>query len=352
MSSPARILFIPVSGPSGMGEVARCVALAGALQRRDPSIELHFLLSREAPYLADVPFPQTLLPSSPTFHPREVAALIGEWRPGTVVFDNAGRTAQLRAARAAGARIIYVSSRRRQRGKAFRLHWMRLLDEHWIAYPEFIAGALGPLERLKLRLLGRPRVRFLDALAPEPDPGLAAAVLARHGLEAGRYLLVVPGGGTTHAGMAHSPLSVATLAETLAREGWPTLLVGAPAAATVPGLQASPRLPAGELLALVRGARVVLVNGGDTLLQALAAGSACVAVPMAKDQAHRIGACARAGLVVAGDADPARLAEQVRVLGRDADARARLQARIHSAGLGNALAEAVDVLAGSGGPGC
>jgi hypothetical protein len=340
MTPPARILFIPVSGPSGMGEVARCVAIAGALRRRDPSIELLFLLSREAPYLADVPFPQTLLPSSPTFHPREVATLISEWRPSTVVFDNAGRTPQLRAARAVGARIVYVSSRRRQRGKAFRLHWMRLIDEHWIAYPEFIAGSLGVLERLKLRILGRPRVSFLDALAPEPDAALASAVLARHGLRAGEYLLVVPGGGTTHAGMAHSPASVAAL------------LVGGPPSAAAPGLQVSPRLPVAELLALVRGARVVLVNGGDTLLQALAAGSACVAVPMAKDQAHRIGACAREGLVVAGEGDPVRLTEQVRALGRDDAARAQLQARLRSAGLGNALPEVVERLVGGRGPGC
>ena len=85
--------------------------------------------------------------------PDDVAGVVGHlsigggrrvlenWRPQVVVFDNAGRTAQLRAAQRLGARIVFISARRRQRRKAFRLRWMRLLDEHWIAYPEFIAGS-------------------------------------------------------------------------------------------------------------------------------------------------------------------------------------------------------------------
>ena len=41
---------------------------------------------------------------------------------------------------------------------------MRLIDEHWIAYPELIAGGSGSLERAKLRLLRRPVVRYLDVI--------------------------------------------------------------------------------------------------------------------------------------------------------------------------------------------
>jgi hypothetical protein len=38
MQSPARILFVPVSGPSGMGEFARARSLADALRARWPHI--------------------------------------------------------------------------------------------------------------------------------------------------------------------------------------------------------------------------------------------------------------------------------------------------------------------------
>ncbi|MGH8311222.1 MAG: hypothetical protein ACRETX_15675, partial [Steroidobacteraceae bacterium] len=106
------------------------------MKRRRPEADIRFVVSREAPYAESVPFHTTLLPSSPTFHPRQVAELMTEFKPGLVVLDNAGRTAQLHAARAVGARVVFVSSRERQRRRAFRVRWMRLIDEHWIALPE------------------------------------------------------------------------------------------------------------------------------------------------------------------------------------------------------------------------
>ena len=301
MSAPsARLLFIPVSGPLGFGEYARCLMIATALARRVPALEMHFALSRAAPYAAATPFPTTLLPSSATFHPREVRALIRELQPRVVVFDNAGRTVQLRAAHEVAARIVYVSSRRRQRRKAFRLRWMRLIDEHWIAYPRFIAGALTPLERLKLRALKRPAVRFVDTLLPAADLTRSSECLARFALEADAYVLVVPGGGSAHPGAQDAPAIVAAAARTIARRGVPTLLVGADADGGEPAafLRVAARLPPAELIELIRTARLVVCNGGDTLLQVLACAVPCVAVPIAHDQAHRIDSCVRAGLAV------------------------------------------------------
>ena len=97
------MLFVPVSGPRGMGEYARALALATAASRRWPALQVHFAVSRAAPYAADTPFPATLLPASPTFHTPEMRELIAAFRPTLVVFDNAGRTAQLRAAAGSGA---------------------------------------------------------------------------------------------------------------------------------------------------------------------------------------------------------------------------------------------------------
>ena len=287
-----------------MGEYARCLMIATALVRRLPGLEVHFALSRAAPHAAATPFPTTLLPSSATFHPREVRALIHELEPRVVVFDNAGRTVQLRAAHEVGARIVYVSSRRRQRRKAFRLRWMRLIDEHWIAYPRFIAGALNPLERLKLRVLNRPAVRFVDTLLPASDLARANECLARFALEAGGYVLIVPGGGSAHRGAEDAPAIVAAAARTIARRGVPTLLVAANAGGDAGGdggqpgafLRVAPRLPPAELVELIRTARLVVCNGGDTLLQVLACGLPCVAVAIAHDQSHRIDRCVRAGL--------------------------------------------------------
>jgi glycosyltransferase involved in cell wall biosynthesis len=294
-----------------MGEYARALALATALSHRRPHVDIRFAVSREAPYAADTPFPTTFLPSSPTFHSAQMCELIRAFRPTLVVFDNAGRTAQLRAAVRSGARVIFVSSRPRQRRKAFRLRWMRLLEEHWIAYPEFIAGAPRILERLKLRWLGRPSVRYLDALLPLPDAELAARAMAELSITPGHYVLVVPGGGTDHPGAARAPQIVAQAALQMATRGVVTVLVGVTPAAAAAQLRVAPRMPMARLAELMRAARLIVSNGGDTLLQALACGRPCIAVPIAGDQAHRIGKCERAGLAVGVALDPDSIADAV-----------------------------------------
>ena len=194
-----RLLFVPVSGPFGMGEYARSAAIAHAVRARWPRAAVRFLLSREAPYAADPRFDATLLPASPTRCTAQVNAAIAAFAPDVVIFDNAGRTAQLRAARSAGAAVVFVSARRRQRRRAGRLRWLRLIDEHWIAYPRVLDAPPGLLETLKRRWLRRPEPRHLDVILPPADPARRARGFADLALETAP-VLVVPGGGTGHPG--------------------------------------------------------------------------------------------------------------------------------------------------------
>jgi glycosyltransferase involved in cell wall biosynthesis len=343
-----RILFVPVSAPTGTGEYVRSLAIASDLVRRRPDANIEFVLNRSASYAPDVPFPTTWLPSSPTFHPREVSELIGRFRPNVVVFDNAGRTAQLKAAKAAGARVVFVSSRPRQRRKAFRLKWLPYLDEHWIAWPEFMAGPVSATERLKMRLVrAPPTVRFMDTVMPAPE-----ADVEPFGLAAGHYAVVVPGGGSAHPGALSGPEVMAETAQALARAGHPTLLVGpggAVAGAGVSGarsplLHHAPSLPIATLVSILAKARVVVANGGDTLLQALCLRRPCVAAPLARDQVARIRHCSDAGLVSAAELNPDSLARAAQILLNDASLRQRMSERLAQRPLHNGLDVAVDVL--------
>lgn len=306
-----------------MGEYARSLAIAQAARCRWPGADIHFILSRQAPYAAAAPFPATLLESSPTFHSAAVIALLEKFRPDVVIFDNAGRTAQLRAARRGGARVVYISARSRQRRKAFRLSWMPLIDEHWIAYPEFIAGRLNFLERLKLNLLGRPLIRHLDVILsrPEgsrPDGSRPESIFARVGCDAGGYVLVVPGGGTGHPRARDAIGVFFAAAAALAGSGVATVFVGP--GTTARGVPAGSRLrcvdslPQSDLADLMRAARLSVVNGGSTLLQAIACGGACIAIPIAHDQGERIRRCVDAGVAMAATLEAANIAHTAAAL--------------------------------------
>jgi ADP-heptose:LPS heptosyltransferase len=453
--SAPRLLFVPVSGAFGMGEYARSLAIAQGAARRWPAASIHFILSRAAPYAAHTPFPATLLPSSPTFHTAAVIACLHARRPDVVIFDNAGRSAQLRAARRAGARVVYISARPRHRAKAFRLRWMRLIDEHWIAYPEFIAGGLRFFERLKLRLLGRPSVRYLDVVlaraaagapnaqspdgmpnAPSPEStvqamgsvgaaqtpspagtaqtqGAAGAavpghefedapILARLGCIADGYLLVVPGGGTGHPRASDAADRFLQAAQALAESGIETVFVGradlaasraagsatpgSAAAATAAaggasaggaaavgttadgaaavsaavgaaaegsaavGAAAGGRLrlpgplPQSELAALMRGARLIVANGGSTLLQAIACARPCIAVPIAGDQAARIRRCVAAGVALAAPLEAAAIVQLAADLWRNDAQRQALAERAAALGLADGVEVALNAV--------
>ena len=347
-----RLLFVPVSGPRGMGEYARALTIAHGAARRWPQAGMHFVVSREAPYATELPFPATLLPSSPTFHTQRVVELIGSWRPSVVIFDNAGRSAQVRAARQNGARIVFVSSRTRQRRRAFRLAWMRCLDEHWIAYPAILAGAPTRIERWKLRWLGRPTLRYLAALLPAADPDLAQTVRERFGVRDRDYVLVAPGGGSGHPGAEHAPETFHAAARRIAASGVRTLLVGAAGdmdaspSGDAGSLCITPRLPVAALAELLRGARLVVCNGGSTLLQALACGRPCVAAAVAHDQRQRLALCAEAGLVVAARLEVDDIVARTLALLDDEARCGLLVGRAADAGIANGLDTALDAIAG------
>jgi glycosyltransferase involved in cell wall biosynthesis len=356
-----------------MGEYARSLAIARAASRRWQGAAIHFVLSREAPYAADAPFPNTLLASSPTFHSAAVVGLLEKWRPDVVIFDNAGRSPQLRAARRLGARIVYISARGRQRRKAFRWRWMRLIDEHWIAYPQFIAGSLGFFERLKLKMAGRPRVRYLDVIMSPADPEQCGAVLARAGCDAGTFVLVVPGGGTGHPGADEALAGFLAAARTLAARGVATVYVGPGGGGADTGAELNAGadvsagadvkagagaidgrlywhplgpLPQAELAQLMRSARLIVANGGSTLLQAIACGAACIAVPIAKDQFERTRRCVAAGVAVAAARDAAGIVSAVERLLQDEPQRAALAGRAAGLGLADGVELAMQALAG------
>ncbi len=323
-----------------MGEYARSLAIAQGIRVRWPGAAVHFILSRDASYAAAAPFPTTLLPSSPTFHSAAVIAVIESWHPDVVIFDNSGRTRQLRAASRSGAAVVYISARRRQRNKAFRLRWMRMVDEHWIAYPEFIAGSLGRVERLKLKLLARPVVRYLDVVLHVERARAQAPIVARWRLTPEEYVLVVPGGGTGHPGASDAVRQFAEAARGLAVAGVDTVFIGPAAAGSArdaPRLRTVTSLAQTDLADLMRGARLIVANGGSTLLQSIASGKPCIGVPVAADQPERIRRCVDAGAAVAAALDAPAIVAAAMALLNDASALDRLAGRAIALGLADGV---------------
>jgi UDP:flavonoid glycosyltransferase YjiC (YdhE family) len=222
---------------------------------------------------------------------------------------------------------------------------MRLIDEHWIAYPKFLAGGPGWWERAKLRLLRRPILRYLDPVLPPSDPALARTVLAEFALKDGEYVIVVPGGAPQHPGREQTLQAIGETAARISDRGYPTVLVGLERSGGG-RLQLLPRLPVATLIELLRHAQLAIVNGGYTMLQALACDRPCVAVPVAGDQALRIDGCVREGLVLSADPDAAAIERVALQLLNDTARREAMRIARLRVGVVDGMQAVEDALAG------
>jgi len=350
MDDAPRFLFIPVSGPGGSGEYFRTLAVARGLERRWPGCSIKFVVSRDAPYSQGGPYPVLLLDRSPTFEVAAVARILEQERPHVVVFDSAGCLPQYVAAQRSGARVVYVSSRPSARRKGFRLRRMLSTDQSWIAQPRFLGGELTLRERWKRKLAPRLEVLFLEVLHEPVDEDGTRGLQRRLGVQPGGYVLACPGGGGVFAGGRDAAQVFFGAASRVVQEtSVPVVAVLGSrflAPATPPaGLHVLPSLPNGQLMGMLRDARVGMVNGGSLLLQVMAQHAPCVAAPIAADQPRRITRAAERGFVRSVALDATALAGATAdLLGADAE-REAMRGRLAQLGLRNGVEVAVGAVA-------
>jgi hypothetical protein len=277
-----------------------------------------------------------------------VLATIASFRPDVMVFDNSGRTTQLRAAKDAGVRLVFSSRAPKLRWKAFRFKWMRLLDEHWIVFPTFVTGGLSRVERLKLRLFPHYGVRQFDTLFTPSEPAARSAWLAGHGLEPGAFVVFIPGGRSEAARVAEpAELFIAAACAFSAGTGERTVvLTGRKTVASSgdPNLVLLSRVEPDHVQYLLSAALLVVSNGGSTMIHALAHGRPLVAIPLAGDQDRRIRRAVRLQIAATAARTPQAIAEVAARLLREPERRAAMSRRTAALGIANGVGEAVAAL--------
>jgi glycosyltransferase involved in cell wall biosynthesis len=343
-----RVLFAPVSGPGGAGELMRCLIIARELAKADPGADIRFLVSRHAVFRESVNFPMIDCDASPTLSTPQVLATIESFRPDVMVFDNSGRTTQLRAAKSTGARLVFSSRAPKLRWKAFRIKWMRLLDEHWIVFPTFVTGGLSRIERLKLRMFRHYAVRQFDTLFTPPEPQARSEWLADHGLADAAFVVFVPGGRGEATRVAEpAELFIAAAREFAAATGQRTVVLtgrqGVPPSDD-PSLVLLPRVEPDHVQYLLSAALFVVSNGGSTMIHVLAHGRPLVAIPLAGDQARRILRAVRLQIAATAKCTPQAIAAVAARLLREPERRAAMSRRAAELGIANGVSEAVAAL--------
>lgn len=306
-SPPTGVLFVPVSGGAGSGELQRARMLARGLRQLDRSLPLSIAAGGE---WREEGVRQWPLPHSPTHCTSEVLAAIRTLRPAVVLFDSTARHAQLKAARDSGALVVYLSSRASARRRGFRWRVLSCLDAHWSIEAALDHTLPSWWQKQLLRWHSRVAWQSFGVLHEPPAPQAWPAPLAEWIAAHPDFVLYCPGGGGARIAGERAADVYRRAAQAQAARGRASLLVDGEAAAwqSTGSCACSGPLPNAALMACVAAARLAVLNGGSLLLQALALGKACVGAALMPDQPARLAALDRRGAVLKVAPEAAALA--------------------------------------------
>lgn len=340
---------MPAYGGGGSGEFVRAVALAQAAQARWPGLRIEFVLPGGEGTRQDAPFTCHCHSGDSADKPDFDHECLRTLRPDVAIFDSGLRSVTLRLARELGIRTVYVSDRAGTCRKAFRIDWLRRLDQHWHQREHLTRPALTRWQRLCAQASSTRRTLFDTYLATTPlrEGDLPDALLGRL---RGDFALFAPGGGGYFIdGRSVSEIYLEAAERLHAAIGIECLTLMGPlysGTAAPEKTLALPVVDASRFLHLMRGATLLVTNGGQTVAQALACRAAVICAALGgSDQERRIAECAGAGLVLAAEPRAELLAAQAQGLLEDPQLRGALLARVAAREVVNGIPLMLDALA-------
>lgn len=309
-----KFLFIPVSSAEGVGEYMRSLIIADEVKRRWPNATIQFILSRQAPYALTCPYPAALLDDTPTKNIKAVNDFMSFFLPDFVIFDASGRRSQLTHANKLGAKVIFLSQHKRKRSRGMKILRARVTDSHWVVQPEFVIGPISWLDRLKLQLIDKPEPTVTGPIFVNPSHVSQTALLSLYGLRKGGFILLNAGSGGHKNSRGYIVEEFARAAANIYQATQiPCVIVYGPnypnAMFDTEGVTAIKALDHGELIDLLDAAKIAVLSGGDTLLQAIALKKPTLSVAVSKDQNYRLKACKESGLTVDSDSDAREMSD-------------------------------------------
>ena len=287
-------LFIPVSCEKGIGEYMRSMIIANGVQKQWPNAEIHFALSKHAPYVDSCPFHTHVLQDSPTKQVKAVNNIISELKPDMVIFDASGRKSQLKHAYQSGAKVVFISQHKKKRTRGLKLGRSLVTHSHWVVQPEFAIAPLSIFERLKLKLINRPEPIVTGPIFSHPDSANKLKLLDKYGLSDEPFILFSAGSGGHKYSQGNAADLFADVAIHIKNQLKPVVVFGANYPNDIPtieGVVCIRSLDNADFISLVSAAKAAVLSGGGTLLQAIAMNVPTLAVVVAKDQPSRVNAC-------------------------------------------------------------
>lgn len=316
MSIAPKFLFVPVSDEQGIGEYMRSIIIADEIMQRWPQAQIEFVLNRNAPYSTECKYTAHLLDETPTKRVKEVNQLVAQFNPDVVIFDAAGRKAQLKYAKRYGAKVIFISQHRRKRSRGMKIERALATDSHWVVQPEFVIGDITRFDKFKLNLFKCNFPIFTGPIFSQPNAQIQQQLQTQYQLQASQYIVYSAGSGGHRVGDELAADRFAKVAEAhFLNTGIKSVMVFGPnypkSLPQLQGVIAIKQLHTDEFISLLAGAKAAVLSGGDSLLQAISLHIPTLTVAVTKDQPYRIKRCLNRGLTLSCSVQAETMTTQV-----------------------------------------
>lgn len=317
--STYKIVFIPVSSPSGIGEYMRSLTLAKALAQQLPQLDIHFVLNKHTQYAASCPFNTTLLNNTPTKDNQGVCKALNTLRPNVVVFDCSGRAKQMQYARKLGAKVVFFSQHEKKRARGLKLNRIRHINKHYVVQPDYCIAPLSAVEKLKINWFNGAKPQNIGAFFFAPSASQVEQVCALLAVKEQNYVVFNGGSGghkvedklaadVIYQGACDFSEKHSYSAIMVFGNNYPHDIPDHPKVITLRALEGE------QFIALLKGAKAALISAGDTLLQAIDMQVPTAAVAVSKDQPKRLAQCVAANKVLGAELNSQSINQQLDTL--------------------------------------
>ena len=354
----ARLLFIPVSSISGIGEYNRSLIIAKAIKEKWPNCEIHFILNADVPYFSSCPFAVHPCQGSATKDTKSVNRFIEEIKPNLVIFDASGRAQQFKKAKEVGAKVAFISQHKKKRSRGLKLNRLLNTDIHWVVQPDYCIEPLSWFQKTKLALFNRPSPKNVGAVYSVISESFTKQTLKKFNLICDEYFVFNAGSGghKSKEGLAADIYYQAAI-DFYQQTQMPCVMVfGDNYPKDIPinsesndntaknqtsGVVCMKSVDNNEFIALLTSAKGRVISAGDTILQCIDLAKVSVAAAVSKDQPKRLAACAKQQLLIQAHLSREDLLHQA-LMSMDKDKSAKIIANMNKYVKLNALDQIIN----------
>ena len=312
-----KVLFVPSSGTKGSGETLNAFQIYQFLKFHFENLESIIFLHEASNFIEESPIPVIKVKDTPTRCNTEILPFFQKLKPDITFFIGAGSKQQIRESKQNGAINIFISFSDNLRSRGLKFGRIQHIDLHLVDQYEFMLNKLSNFEKIKCFLWKKATPKYWGPIFNKPSKEKITATLVKYNLQINKFILVSTGSGAesdskglNFSESIYQALKNQNFSDQVIQsfgKAYPHII---PESST--NYSCINYLQPDEFICLMISAKIVVTNGGGSLIQAISLQKKSLSCPMVDDQFPRVEICGKLGLTT--EYSPFNILEKINAL--------------------------------------